>query len=212
MRFRSLYKARHVLCNRASFFSFQASFAAAVLCLPGTVPHGANLIKNGSFEAPVVASGSYQLFSTGQTLPGWRVVGAAGNVAPVSGTFKQNGFSFPAQAGRQWPDLTGISNTATGVAQTVATTPGTAYTLVFYVGNVYDPHGVFGTTSQVNVLVNGTEVFTAKNARRQGQTLVWQKFMTTLRARSTRTTISFINGDAPSDNNNGLDAVSLVRR
>src|ERR1700722_13443831 len=87
---------------------------------------GANLIKNGSFETPVANTGSYLVYSTGDTFAGWKVVGAAGNVGIVSGTFEQNGFTFPAVKGAQWLDLTGVSNSATGVQQTVATTAGTA--------------------------------------------------------------------------------------
>jgi hypothetical protein len=173
--------------------------------------YGANLIKNGSFEKPVVTAGSYELFSTGGTFTGWTVVGATGNVAVASGTAVESGFSFPAAGGAQWLDLTGASNTATGVQQTVATTPGAAYTLTFYVGNCDDPGGPWGTTSTVNVLVDGTQIYTATNSKGAGQTkIVWRKFTTTITASSAHTTIAFINGDPPSDNSNGLDLVSLV--
>src|ERR1051326_5972961 len=100
--------------------------ALAVAVLPAAA--ATNLLKNGGFEKPVVPDGSYELFSTGQTFSHWTVVGDQGDVAPISGAFQQNGFSFPSKAGKQWIDLTGRSNTATGVAQTVATTPGTQYT------------------------------------------------------------------------------------
>jgi hypothetical protein len=173
-----------------------------------------NLIKNGSFETPIVATGSYELFKTGSTFTGWKVVGAAGNVAIVSGTYTQNGYSFPAESGKQWLDLTGNrSNSATGVAQTVATTPGGRYLLTFYVGNVYDPGGIFGTSSTVKVYVNGVHVLTAKNSLGSGQKkLVWEKFATTITTSSTATKISFINGDPATDNSNGLDNIMLVAR
>jgi hypothetical protein len=182
-----------------------------LLCLLGSAAHGATLIRNGSFELPVVPAGGYETFSPGQAFPGWSVVGAPGDVGVVSGTFTQNGFDFPARAGRQWLDLTGLSQTATGVAQTVRTTPGAAYTLVFFVGNLVNPTGIFGVSSTVNVLVNGTQVFSATNSRGTGQTkMVWQKFTTTITATSSRTTISFVNGDLSGDTLNGLDAVSLI--
>ena len=151
-------------------------------------------------------------FSTGQTFGHWTVEGAPGAVSVVSGAFAQNGITFPARKGKQWLDLSGSnSNSATGVAQTVATTPGVACTLSFYVGNVVDPNGVFGTTSTVNVLVDGAQVFSATNSMGQGQSKqVWQKFTTTIMAASTQTTIAFINGDPSSDFTNGLDAVKLV--
>lgn len=86
-------------------------------------------LVNGGFEKPVVASGRYRLFSTGQTFAGWCVVGARGSVArSVAPT------SFVARSGKQWIDLTGLSQTATGIAQTVKTRPGRRYTLRFAVG------------------------------------------------------------------------------
>jgi hypothetical protein len=189
----------------------RASFAGLVLCLLGTAAHGANLIKNGGFESPVVPTGGYETFSTGQSFSGWSVVGVSGSVGVVSGTFTQNGFSFPARAGKQWLDLTGLSQTATGIERTVATTPGAAYTLKFFVGNLVNPTGIFGVSSTVNVLVNGTQVFSATNSRGTGQTtMVWQKFTTTITATSARTTISFINADPSGDTLNGLDAISLA--
>jgi hypothetical protein len=183
----------------------------AVLGMLAPGAHAANLIKNGSFEKPVVSAGSYELFGQGTKFGGWTVVGAAGNVAVVSNTFVQDGFTFPAAGGVQWVDLTGNSNTPTGIQQTVATAAGTAYTLSFYVGNVNDPGGIFGVASTVNVYVNGTFVFTATNSRGAGQTkMVWQKFSTTITANTASTTIAFINGDPSNDTANGIDLVSLV--
>ena len=167
-----------------------------------------NLVKNGSFEEPVVSSGSFELFNIGQTLEHWKVIGAPGNVGIVSGTFTQGGFSFPAKSGNQWLDLTGESNTATGVTQTVPTVSGTTYTLTFWVGNVYDPTGIFGTTSTVDVFVDGTRVLKATNSRRS-TTQVWQQFETRFIASSHPTNITFINGDPSSDTSNGLDAISI---
>ena len=92
----------------------------------------ANLLTNGSFETPIVPVGSYILYSNGSAaITGWQVVSTPGaNVAIVSGTFAQNGVSFPAQDGVQWLDLTGTSNTLNeGVQQTVTTIPGQIYQL-----------------------------------------------------------------------------------
>ena len=61
-------------------------------------------------------------------------------------------------------DLTGTSKTVTGIAQTVATTPGTSYHLTFWVGNVYDPNGIYGVSSTVKVYLNGILKLTAKNS------------------------------------------------
>ncbi len=182
--------------------------ATAFAGTPKVMGAGINLMKNGGFEKPVVAAGSFAEFTTGQTFKHWTVVGASGNVAVVSGTFTQAGFSFPAQSGNQWLDLTGTSNTPTGVSQTFATVSGQNYTLTFWVGNVYDPGGIFGTTSTVNVSVNGTHVLSATNSQ-QSTTQVWQKFKVHFAATSTSTQIAFLNGDPSNDTTNGLDSVKL---
>jgi hypothetical protein len=183
----------------------------AGLILPTTALASTNLIRDGGFEKPAVGAGSFQGFSTGQSFSHWTVVGATGNLAIVSGTFTQNGFSFPAKSGHQWLDLTGVSNSATGVAQTMSTSPGSNHTLSFAVGNVYDPTGIFGVTSTVEVFVNGSLVATDTNSRGAGSTsMVWQTFHVTFTAASASTTIQLINGDPGNDTLNGLDAVKLT--
>ena len=168
-----------------------------------------SLIKNGGFEKPVVPVGSFDLFSTGQTFSGWHVVGATGSVAPISGQFTSNGFTFDAKSGAQWLDLTGMSNTATGVAQTVPTSAGTTYHLTFWVGNIYDPQGPFGVSSTVKVFVNNVLKLTAVNSMQSASSQTWKMFTLSIKATSSQTKIAFINGDPSSDNTNGLDQVSL---
>lgn len=59
-------------------------------------------VTNGSFETPAVTPGTFTSFNAGTSFAGWTVVGPNGTqVAIVSGTFTQNGFSFPAQNGVQ---------------------------------------------------------------------------------------------------------------
>jgi hypothetical protein len=188
------------------------SAAALVLAVASvTLPAAAaNLIKDGGFEQPPTASGGYTLYQTGDTFSHWDVVGASGNVATVSTSFAQNGFSFPAKSGQAWLDLTGVSSTATGVAQTVKTTVGASYTLTFWVGNVYDPGGIFGTTSTVDAYAGSTLLIAATNADKATTVQKWKKFSTTFTATAARTTVSFINADPSSDTNCGLDAISLT--
>jgi hypothetical protein len=120
-------------------------------------------------------------------------------------------FTFPAHSGNQWLDLTGaVSNSPTGVAQTINTTPGSNYTLTFWVGNVYDPSGHFGMTSTVDVFQDGNALISATNTHgARLNKLVWQKFTKTFTDTAAETTLSFINGDPPTDNSNGLDAISV---
>ena len=178
---------------------------------PGGAPFvGSNLIKDGSFEKPVVPTGSYQLFSTGQRFSAWTVTGDPGDVGIVSGAFTQNGFTFPAACGQQWLDLTGVTQTATGVTQSVSTTPNTQYEVEFDVGNVYDPHGIFGTSSIVNAFIGSQKVLVAINRRGIGSTqMVWKRFAKTFTASGSSAAIEFLNGDPSTDTLDGLDCVSV---
>ncbi|HEY5087720.1 MAG TPA: DUF642 domain-containing protein [Gemmatimonadaceae bacterium] len=187
-----------------------SALAAATLL---AAPAGAQIIVNGGFETPAPPLGGYNSYSTGSTgLTGWTVVGASGNVGDVSTTFMQNGFSFPAHSGNAWLDLTGVSQTATGVAQSFATTLGATYNLSFWVGNICNSGGIFGTTSTVKVY-NGTSttsMFSATNSGCTANTLYWQQFMTSFVASGTSTTLSFVNGDPSNDTSNGLDDVMVT--
>jgi Protein of unknown function (DUF642)/PEP-CTERM motif len=185
----------------------------AVLCACCLVPGiaQANSLTNASFETPLVPVGNFSLFSPGSAaIPGWSVTGAAGtNVGIVSTTFVQNGVAFEAQNGSQWVDLTGLnSNTTEGLAQTAATTPGTAYTLTFYVGNTTGG-GIFGTTSTVGLDINGLLVNSFTNSNGDATGLNWQQFTYNFTASGASTVIGFVNLDPASDNSNGLDMVDL---
>jgi transposase len=186
---------------------------ATGVLIAGSRPASATtgLIVNGSFEKPVVAAGGFREFGAGQGFAGWRVVGARGRVAVVSGRYLGGGITFNARTGAQWMDLTGDeSNTATGVAQSFTSIPGRKYHLTFWVGNVYDPGGIFGVSSAVKVYVNGVRKLTAVNSLHPaGHRQAWKKFTLAITATSGRTTISFINGDPRTDNSNGLDGVQV---
>jgi hypothetical protein len=182
----------------------------ATLC---SLPLRADLITNGSFEAPVVPAGNFTDFASGSSgITGWTVVGPAAGVSIVSGTFTTSGISFPAESGAQWLDLTGDgTNGKEGVQQTIATTAGTQYTVSFWVGNVNDPNGLFGTTSSVDVLLGGSSgslLLAATNSNAAGP-LTWQQFTTTFTATGATSTLDFINEDPSTDNSNGLDNVSV---
>jgi len=193
--------------TRAAVYLLVLAVAAAPASAATKHSVGANLIVNGGFEQPAVGVGSYKLFSTGQAFTGWKVVGTRGNVAPISTRFQQNGISFVSRSGKQWLDLTGLSNTPTGVAQTVATRPGASYRLSFAVGNVKG--GVFGVRSTVIALVDGRKLLRATNTG-GGAKQSWKPFSVRVRATSARTTIAFLNGDSSADTSDGLDDVSLT--
>jgi len=194
---------------RAVLIVLAATLVGAVALSGVAFASGSGLVTDGSFEQPVVGSGTFQVFGSGATFDNWKVIGETGNVAIVSGNFSQAGYSFPARAGKQWMDLTGESNTATGVSQVVPTTSGTAYSVVFWVGNVYNPTGIFGTTSTVDLLVDDHRVLSATNARR-GTTQVWQRFEAHFTATAKTTRVAFLNGDPSSDTSNGLDDIEIT--
>lgn len=194
--------------------NISVNFAAGVLAmlLGASGAHAATLLTNGSFESPVVPVGSFTVIPVGSALlTGWSVIGPAGGaVAPVSTTFAQNGVSFAAQDGAQWLDLTGFNNNTTeGVSQSVATTAGNQYQLSYYVGNTTGG-GIFGTSSTVNVLVNGAQTFSDTNSTVSAASQNWQLFTHMFVAGSATTTLAFINADPANDNNNGLDNVVLL--
>jgi uncharacterized integral membrane protein len=171
----------------------------------------ANDIVNGSFETPLVPNAFFTNFLTGSTaITGWTVVGP--EVSIVSTNYASFGFTFPAEDGKQWLDLTGdVSNRVEGVQQTFATTPGTTYNLSYFVGNQVDPGGPWGTTSTVDVLVNGALIQTSTNSMGAGGTTqVWEQFTTSFLATSSTTTLEFLNEDPLTDNSNGLDNVVVT--
>lgn len=177
---------------------------------PATAVAG-NLLVNGSFEEPPVQTGGFILEATPGTFGGWTVVGAPGDVASVSGLLLLGGINFPAQNGQQWMDLTGTTNSATGIEQVVTTRAGTTYDLSFHVGNVIDPVGFFGVTSTVEVFADGRSLGAVTNS--DGSTEQnWRRFTLAFTATSASTKITFMNRDTASDNSNGLDDVVLTVR
>ena len=186
--------------------------AVALLAMSGFSAQASNLIRNGSFERPIVPAGTYRVFNTGDTFKNWTVVGPGGNVAIINQEFTYCGHTFPAKRGIQFVDLTGTSNTdGTGVQQTIDTVPSTTYSLSFFIGNIYDTSSNCGTTSTVNVVIDGVPVAGFTNRAGKGSTtIVWRKFSTDFVAQNATTTIALINGDPPADTANGLDGVVVA--
>jgi uncharacterized protein DUF642/PEP-CTERM motif-containing protein len=193
---------------------FSRRLCVLVSMLAFCVTARANLVSNGSFESPAVPIGGFTNFASGSVaIPGWTVGGAAGGVSIVNGAFTQGCCTFAAQDGSQWLDLTGAGvNAVEGVKQDVSTIPGMRYVLSFWVGNVFDANGIFGTTSSVNVRtlgVGATSFGVFTNASTTPGVQVWQHFTVTFTAVSSTTTLDFVNADPSGDNSNGLDGVSL---
>jgi hypothetical protein len=186
--------------------------ALALMAGTSTGVAAANLVKDGGFENPVVPDGGLTRFSTGDRIRKWKVVGATGTVDIINTNFTFAGFGCPSKGGVQWLDLSGNSDTATGVQQTIPTTPGATYSITFFIGSVYDPTGPLGTTSTVNVLVDGGQIASFTSKGKKGTTAqTWRKFSTEFVATADKTTVAFINGDPPSDTDCGIDNVSVTQ-
>jgi hypothetical protein len=184
---------------------------AVVALLSGTAHANANLLNNGSFEIPSTPAGrSTNFANSSSAITGWTVVGL--RAALVEEKFTSFLLQFPASAGSQWLDLTGAtSSDLGGVEQTVPTIAGKAYSLSFAVGNVFNPRGIYGTTSTVVVTVNGMPLGRFTNSCRTcTNALTWQSFNTAFVATGPTTTIRFLNADPVNDNSNGLDDVVLT--
>ena len=189
--------------------AWRMAFLGALL-LPATAL-GSSLITNGSFEAPAVPAGYYTNFGPGDTsIPGWTVVGASGtNVAIGSNNFTYEGVLFEAYDGDQYVDLTGSTNSDTqGLTQSVATTPGHQYQLGYFVGNTTGGTDV-GTSSIVDVQVNGAAAYSDTNAF-DATGIAWEGFTHTFVVAGATTSLTFLNGDPANDTWNGLDDVTLT--
>jgi hypothetical protein len=86
----------------------------------------ANLVTNGSFEDPTITnSNGWDVFSS---IPGWSVGPGSTDLELQRNNLL--GWSWSAKDGNQWAELDGYHNTT--IYQTIATSPGTKYTLEFY--------------------------------------------------------------------------------
>jgi hypothetical protein len=195
----------------------RAALVASVILFGSLSPNAGvagNLVKDGGLDKPAPPPGQYAVYNLGQSIGRWVVVGPTGsNVALTSTSFTQGGFSFPAQHGLAFVDLTGVDDNGTpqGISQSVKTVVGTEYKLTFSVGNVDDPNGPYGTSSTVNVYNGQSLLLSATYKGGKGKPkLVWKRFTTTFTAASATTALSFINGDPSGDKMCGLDSISLI--
>ena len=122
--------------NESSIRWLQTCMALVVLSAATSAQ--ANLLTNGSFELGTHTNdgNNTETFHTGATdMTGWTTVGADLRVSWIE---DPNPFRLTAQDGQLFLDLTGYVAGGTsfgGVTQTIATTPGQAYALSFYLGS-----------------------------------------------------------------------------
>ncbi len=187
-----------------------AVFASPLLLLSGA-SLAANLVNNGSFEAPnIVATANYALYNAGATtITGWTVLGAAGTSVQLT---PDSYLGLKASDGRQWMDLTGITGYDKGLrSDSISTVVGSTYTLSFDVGN-YLPFGV----STLGVSINGgaEQLFTNTSlAATATNPMNWANFSISWVANSSMANISFLgraNGALGNGGVIGLDNVQFA--
>jgi hypothetical protein len=191
--------------------------AFAVLGATTALADPPNLVADSGFEdpAPVAATSEATIFFGGQSMGPWQVLGsdilllasehAEGDGPPLY---------FNAHSGDAAVDLTGDGNTGLtdGISQVIATTPGQAYDVTFYVGNQTGT-GTFGQyyelPSTVDFQVDGGNRYHFTNANVVDNGIQWTQYYTSFVATNTSTTVAFLNGTPVGDNYAGLDDVSI---
>ncbi|HRH86671.1 MAG TPA: DUF642 domain-containing protein [Rubrivivax sp.] len=180
--------------------------AVAALLTAGAA--SANLVTNGSFEAPdIVATNFYKLYTTGSTaIGGWTVLGKTDESVQLTPyTF----MGLPADHDRQWLDLTGIVDYDKGVrSDAFATTVGETYRISFAVGN-YLPFGI--STLGLSINSGAEQLFTNTSlATTSKSPMNWATFSVDWVADASSASLSFIgraNGALSNPNVIGLDNV-----
>lgn len=186
--------------------------ALVALTLSGGLAHSVNLVTNGSFEtaaatftAPTV--GNFQslvsaTFNAG-AMASWTV--DVDRLAWLHGPIAAGGPVLTAQDGNLFLDLTDtqLSNPFGGLTTTINTTPGTFYTLSYYLGTSAFFNPVGGTAALVSIAgLNFNAAVTSTMAASS-----WEFKSSVFQAVGPTTTISFV-GVAGSDYI-GLDNVSV---
>lgn len=157
----------------------------------------AAVITNGSFETP--DSQSSPSLAVGSTyLTGWTVIDA--EVAQVwNTTFAQ----IPAFDGQYHVDLAGYHDSVPygGVSQTIATTPGATYEVVFHIA------ALNGTTA---VRVTAANLVDVASVVSPGGTQVWDTVTRQFTATGATTNLMFEGVTASGGNYIGLDDISVT--
>lgn len=175
----------------------------------------AEMIVDGGFENPVLASGGVQAYTPGQSFGGpggWLSLGNPGTsvgILQTSVSEPGNGMTaFNAHAGFNSFDLTGPYNQgpSLGISETVATVAGQGYLLTFYVGTATPTFGTslasfYHDPGTVDLSIDGGSRLHFTNTSRTNGFVNWKQFSYEFIASSSTTTISFFNGTAPINNN-----------
>jgi hypothetical protein len=172
-----------------------AAFAAAPASAPGAPPPLPNLVVNGSFERPVIPSGSTHPFPS---IRGWRL--AFGPDIEI-----QNHAAGAPARGQQFVELD--SDASSGIWQKVPTRPGRLYRLQLF----FSPRP--GTSPAENVLVVHWRRFVIAQISADGRGLTntdWKMYAFKVRAIRTSTRIELADGGISDSVGTYVDGVSLT--
>ena len=184
--------------------SIKAAVAATLVM--ATVPAAANLVANGSFEAPPTTLRFYPVGSTAIT--NWTVVnlpGGSGNIQH-SNNSDFGALGVVASDGVQYLDLTGNIGRGGGIqSDAFATTVGTRYAVSFDVGAIFVAgFGSFGD-SIVDLYIDGDFAGSYLNTMSLNSPGTdYQRFSQTFVAAGPTSTVAFYSSQSMASSNLGV--------
>jgi hypothetical protein len=161
----------------------------------------ADLIVNGSFEQPPVASGYEYVPGGNVTISGWQTI--LTGVERFDPSIYAAGF---AQDGLLALDLNTDFGVGGGIQQTIATTAGETYLLSFYVGT-WENAARNGTG---HVTVDAGSFSGSFSVANHSPTVAWTPFSASFTASGPSTLVKFTNFSMPSEDFSLLDNVSVA--
>ena len=179
---------------------FKVMLVSSVVCLAPTSLSAAELLTNGGFEAPVVASPCC-ITSPPTAIPGWT---ATPDVNVVNGTFSSSAGNL-AKEGNQYLDLVGQANGGT-ISQSFATVVGQVYALNFWYS-----HNLFAglPSASARLSAAGLSDSITHSGGNNGD-LAWQYYSNSFTATSASTTLLFVNTVGGQNEGVLLDGVSVM--
>lgn len=179
-----------------------------MICVPGfmvALPSAkANLLINGSFEAP---TSNYRYVPGGSSLlSGWRT--ELNGVEIVTDKDIGVGFTYHStiQDGKQMLDLAPYRYQGGGISQTFSTTPGLSYEVSFYASSVqsFGKNGTGSLTISVDSIVQHLELITPRSD------FDWKPYRFGFVASDTQATLKFVSMSDPFSQFAAIDNVSVV--
>ncbi len=163
-----------------------------------------NLIKNGGFEAPIVANGDYDIVPSGTTGLEWLVEWVSGSLPAPAGLEIQHAVAGTSFGGSlQHAELDGDAPVA--IYQNIPTVIGKEYKLDYHYSarpNVVD--------NTIEIKINGTVAATLSQNGTGNADTVWNTGTLTFVATSTTTKVEFKDTSNPDTLGGYIDSISMT--